>query len=390
VTRHRLRRIAALATAATVPWFAVGGPAAGARTMAVDTPFGDVVALPSAVDTCVGAAPTRAATVSWPLRRIAPETIWPLTRGSGVVVAVLDTGVSAAAPALAGAVLPGRDVVTQASADSDCAGRGTALAGIIAARPVTGSPFAGVAPGADILPVRVTNDRFQFNAQTLADGISAAVAGGARVILVGTGVATDSPALRAAVQSAEQAGVVVVAPVNPAKPSNGRTSVPWYPAAYADVIGVGDLSADGTPSTALAGCDLLAPGSGSISIAPVGDGHYAVGGPPVAAAHVAGVAALIRAYHPSLPPSAVRERLLATAESLPATAPVLDAYAAVTAAAPTIATPTTGNGGVVLPVPTPSSSPKPGRALVFLAGILALLLVAVLAVGAARATRAPK
>jgi membrane-anchored mycosin MYCP len=304
-------------------------------------------------------------------------------------VAVLDTGVSAAAPPLAGAVRPGQDVVVTGSADSDCAGRGTALAGIVAARPVTGSPFAGLAPEATILPVRVTDRHNQFNARTLADGIAVAATAGAHVILVGTGVPVDTAELRAAVQAAVQRGAVVVAPVNPDGPSGGRPPATWYPAAYDEVIGVGAVGADGASLTAdsVAGCDLLAPGSNSISIAPVGDGHYAVGGTPVAAAHVAGVAALVRAYYPALPPAAVRERLLATAEALPGRPPVLDAYAAVTATAPTRAVPATGEGGAVIAVPTPSASPKPGRAAAFLAGALTVLFIAVLAAGAARAGR---
>lgn len=385
MTRRGARRVAALATLATVPWLVVGGPGVAA---ALDTPAGEVVALPAAADSCVGAAPTRAGGVPWALRRIAPELIWPLTRGSNVVVAVVDTGVSAAAPPLAGAVLPGRDVVLMGRADSDCAGRGTALAGIVAARPVTGSPFAGLAPEAEILPVRITDNRGQLNAQTLADGISAAAAGGADVILVGTGIPIDTGELRAAVQNAVQAGALIVAPVNPQGPSGGRPPAAWYPAAYPDVVGVGDLGTDGTlPELPIPGCDLLAPGSGSISIAPVGDGHYAVGGTPVAAAHVAGVAALIRAYDPALPPSAVRQRLLATAESLPRSAPALDAYAAVTAAAPSIAVGATGDGGAMILVPTPVASPKPGRAAAFLAGGVALLLITTLTVGAVRAIR---
>lgn len=389
MTRRRVRRIAALATVATAPWFTVGGPGIAA---ALDTPVGEVITLPPAGEACVGAAPTRAAGAPWALRRLAPQHIWPLTRGSGVVVAILDTGVSAAAPSLAGAVWPGRDVVATGTADSDCAGRGTALAGIVAARPVSGSPFVGLAPDAEILPIRITDSRGQLNAQTLADGISAAVAGGARVILVGAGLPADTDELRAAVQAAVQAGAVIVAPVNSQGPANGRPPAVWYPAAYPDVIGVGDADIDGLSLVTLPmpGCDLLAPGSGSISIAPVGDGHYAVGGSPVAAAHVAGVAALIRAYYPALPPSAVRERLLATAESLPGRPPVLDAYAAVSATGPTVAVTATGDGGWAIVVPTPDASPKPGRAATFVATVVALLLVTVLAVGAGRASQRRK
>lgn len=74
---------------------------------------------------------------SWAQRRMAASRAWSLAEGA-VRVAVVGTGVSAQAPALAGAVLRGTDLANGAG-DSDCSGHGTFLAGLLAARPVEGA-----------------------------------------------------------------------------------------------------------------------------------------------------------------------------------------------------------------------------------------------------------
>ncbi|UVS79704.1 S8 family serine peptidase [Actinokineospora sp. UTMC 2448] len=87
----------------------------------------------SALTDCAPAAHDPAPHRSWAQDRLSPERAWPLTTGGGVV-AVISTGVSATAPALAGAVLPGTDLAG-GRGDQDCSGHGTFLAGLVAARP---------------------------------------------------------------------------------------------------------------------------------------------------------------------------------------------------------------------------------------------------------------
>jgi subtilisin family serine protease len=81
----------------------------------------------------------------WPLRRLRPELVWPLTTGKRIIVAVIDSGVSPAHPALAGQVLPGIDLVDP-TGDGTCdeAGHGTLIAGIIAGLPTPSSGFRGL------------------------------------------------------------------------------------------------------------------------------------------------------------------------------------------------------------------------------------------------------
>src|SRR5689334_6196233 len=119
----------------------------------------------------------------WAQQRLDYERVWPLTRGSGVTVAVVDTGVQGSHPQLRGGVLPGIDVVNGGTAETDCVGHGTLVAGLLAARPADGTGFAGVAPAATVLPVRVTNSQ-QGSAGPLATGIRRAVDAHAQVINV--------------------------------------------------------------------------------------------------------------------------------------------------------------------------------------------------------------
>jgi type VII secretion-associated serine protease mycosin len=292
---------------------------------------------------CAAPAKTVVRAEPWAQRAMAPERAWVLTRGGGLVVGVVDTGVSAAAPALAGAVLPGRDVTTNRAANTDCRGHGTFLAGLLAARPVAGSGLAGIAPGARILPIRVARDEQQVDPGRLAAGIRAAVDGGARVVAVGVATATAPAALRSAIRHAADHDALVIASTDPPgmTSSGGRS----YPAALPDVLAVASIRSDGrlvstAPGSAAAPA-LAAPGAGLVSVAPQGNGNVVASGSGVAVAFVAGAAALVRDYRPSLTAAQVTHRLEATADHPTGQLPdpalgygMVDPVAAVTTALP--------------------------------------------------------
>ncbi|MEU1755145.1 S8 family serine peptidase [Micromonospora matsumotoense] len=382
------RRRAAVVGMLAIIGVLVAGPARAAGA-------GEPPPLPTTAGRCVGPSPVTAREAPWAQRLLAPQAIWPLTRGAGVVVAIVDTGVSAAAPALAGAVRPGVDV-TGGRADSDCAGRGTALAGIVAARPTSGVGPTGLAPDAEILPVRITDPHRRISPARLATGIRLATAARADVILVATGVTTTTPDLAAAVQAAVDRDILVVAAVNDRGGENGGDPPVSYPAGFPTALAVNAVGVDGEsgPVAADAGTDLAAPGAG-LGIAPRGAGHYTVGGAAVAAAHVAGVAALVRAYRPELSQAEVRARLERTAVPGPGGGRdpgvgggTLDAYAAVAALAPRQAGPRVpiAVGSVVVP-----TAPGPSRAA-RVAGLTALgaLVTTLLVAAALRTRRAPR
>jgi membrane-anchored mycosin MYCP len=353
--------------------------------------------LPAAGNRCVGASPVRFAGVPWPVARMAPQLSWPLSRGAGVTVAVVDSGVSGSAPALAGAVQPGVNVVSRGAGNSDCQGRGTALAEIVAARPTTGTGVVGMAPAASVLPIRITDANGQVPPTALASAISAATSMGPSVILVGTG-GPDSAALQAAVSAAVARDIVVVAAVNDrAATMSGQQPDVWYPAAYQDVIAVAGVNVDGTPSQDSppgANVDLLAPDVNAVTGGPVGDGHYTVGGSAVAAAYVAGAVALLRSYRPALNYTQVRERLELTAEhpsgaarTATAGAGTIDPYAALSAVDPAQAAQLSSPPPqrVVLPAP-PAPDSVIARARL-LGGVIVVFTIAVLGAIATIGTR---
>ncbi len=258
------------------------------------------------------------------------DRLAPLATGAGVRVAVLDSGVDDAHPQLRGAVAAGRDLLHgNADARQDCVGHGTAVAGIIAARPVPDVPFRGLAPGATIVPVRVT-EKEEIGGEGVGDDAGPAefaeaigwaadpARGRARVINLSVVMTADDPRVRRAVADALDAGVVVVA----AAGNNGaadRGNPTPYPAAYPGVIGVGAVTAGGVRAPFSQHgeyVDLVAAGSGVTVPAP-GGGHTAGEGTSYAAPYVAATAALLLERFPDLTPGQVWQRLVATADPAP-------------------------------------------------------------------------
>src|SRR5947207_3073566 len=133
-------------------------------------------AAPARADaTCAPATPAPApAAAPWAQTRFDLRRLTTIADGHGITVAVVDSGVDASHPQLAGAVLRGEDLLSPGgTAQRDCIGHGTAVASIIAAAPATGAGFAGLAPRVRILPFRVT-EREIVNGQAQGQQGSAA------------------------------------------------------------------------------------------------------------------------------------------------------------------------------------------------------------------------
>ncbi|HZN70534.1 MAG TPA: type VII secretion-associated serine protease mycosin [Micromonosporaceae bacterium] len=261
----------------------------------------------------------------WPLRRLRPDLVWPLTTGEGIVVAVIDSGTSHNHPALKGQVLAGADFLEPGGiGDCDEAGHGTIIAGIIAGLKTGDSGFHGVAPGAKILPIRVLRDDKRETTGDapirIANAIRTATDRGADVINLSLTTA-PTPALESAVEYAVSHNVVVVAAAGnlTAAPQPGTKPAPMYPAAYPGVIGVAgvDENGDHVPSSVFGDwVDIAAPGLAIAGPAPRGGGYatYDAGGTSFAAAYVSGTVALLRAFRSDLTAAAVARRILATAD----------------------------------------------------------------------------
>jgi hypothetical protein len=235
---------------------------------------------------------------------------WEQTTGAGTTIAVVDTGVSAH-PDLAGALLPGVDLVDGGAPD-DPNGHGTALAGAAAARADDGLGTAGAAPDATIMPVRVLGADGSGDDATIAEGVTWAAGNGADVVLLTVAGTEPAPVIEAAIAAAVTAGVTVVIAAG-----DGGSQDALYPAAYSSLAGaitVGSTDADGVASRFSSWGEhqtVTAPGEGILGAAIAG-GEKPFDGTSMSAALVAGVAALTVADGTS-EPAAVEAAVVAGA-----------------------------------------------------------------------------
>jgi len=229
---------------------------------------------------------------------------WASTRGStGVVIAVVDTGVWPAHPDLAGSVLPGYDAVNNDADANDDHGHGTAVAGVIAARTNNGEGIAGVCWVCRILPVKALGSDGYGTTNAVAAGIVWAADRGADVINLSLGAPSTTEALTSAVRYANAKGALVVAAAG-----NAGLSSPFYPAAEVGVLGVAATDDDDrTYSWSNHGGWVPVAAPGCLPVTAVGGGYGAECGTSIAAPVVAGLAALVLARNPALPPTAVAE-----------------------------------------------------------------------------------
>lgn len=348
------------------------------------------------------------------LDRLGARTAWSLATGRGVVVAVVDSGVSAANVHFPkGSVLPGRSFVG-GPATTDESGHGTAIAGIIAARDIgEGSGVVGIAPAATILPVKITGgegggDEEQQRSANLADGITWAVGAGADVINLSLSTTANRPDVRAAVAGAVRAGVVVVASAgNREQASDARDGV-RYPAGHDGVIGVAATDgADVVSENSVRGphVDLAAPGDDVVSTYRAwGDCVFSQDqqSSSYATAYVAGAAALLREELPQASAAVIAHRLEVTASRGSRTVRndaagwgVVQPYEAMTAVLDDTVAGPVAPGGVARPTPPPAVTavdltPAPDPRAPDRNAVLWLFLglgTAVLALGMARMLR---
>ena len=261
----------------------------------------------------------------WVLDAVDAPAAWPVTQGSGVLVAVIDSGVRPDVSDLTGSVTSGPDLsgVGTPASDAHWGMHGTWMASLIAGHghgPGGSDGISGVAPQAKILSIRVLPDKKdpgyrQYKHESssrgqhaLAQAIRYAVAHHANVISMSLGYGASSRAVRAALQDATRHGVVVVASSGNSGTSadgDGKAQAPYmFPADYPGVLGVAAVDRSGGPapfssdnlSVQIAAPGVKVPAQGS-------DGQYwLVSGTSPACALTAGVAALIKSVYPHLAP----------------------------------------------------------------------------------------
>ncbi|GGT50293.1 type VII secretion-associated serine protease mycosin [Streptomyces purpureus] len=269
----------------------------------------------------------------WPLQRVLLDELWQDTKGAGIRVAVIDTGVDDINPQLKKAVdaksgadflKPLKDASDDANAKRgktdgtvDEVGHGTKVAGIIAARPRKGTGFVGLAPEATIIPIRQNDEKNSGKSDTMAKAIDHALAKKARVINISqdtTQPLTQNSDLGKAVARALAADVVVVASAgNDGMDGKLKNT---YPAAFPGVLAV--ASSDRNNERAVFSqsgtfVGVAAPGVDVVSTVP-GNGQCVDNGTSFSAPYVAGVAALLRAKYPKWKAHEVVAQIEQTAE----------------------------------------------------------------------------
>jgi membrane-anchored mycosin MYCP len=198
------------------------------------------------------------------------------------------------------------------------------VASIIAATRQSGVGFVGLAPGAKILPVRVSEREVEdgrgkgasVSPQIFAQAIRRAVDDGADVVNLSVTLYTPEPAVEEAIEYARSKDVVLVAAAGNQHQDSGRPDPVPYPAAYPGVIGVGAIDDKGgrvEASQVGPYVDIVAPG-GAVVAATRGQGHALWTGTSFATPMVSATAALIRSAEPGLSADEVAQRLLATAD----------------------------------------------------------------------------
>jgi subtilisin family serine protease len=240
--------------------------------------------------------------------------------GTGVTVAIVDTGIDLSHPDFAGMISPDAfNTITSTTDVSETAngvddngdgtvdsmyGHGTHVAGII----------HRVAPGATLLPIKALDDEGVGDVYSVMSAIVYATDHGANVINLSLSSSTDSESLEVGVKYAQDHGVVVVAATG-----NSNTDTPkQYPAATAGVIGVASTGPDDTKSPfSDYGTDvsISAPGTDIESALP-GGAYGVASGTSMSAPFVAGAIALLIQEQPSLSSEAIRATVLQTATSI--------------------------------------------------------------------------
>ncbi len=272
--------------------------------------------------------------LGWYHKEIYTEKAWEYTRGEGVTIAIIDTGIAINHPTFTGRIsaLSYNSHTDQVGVEyvADDFGHGTHVSGIAASAStdVDGVIVSGVAPSAEILMVKANIPEAPgfFEGSSIIRGINYAVEKGVDVINMSLGrVYFDGPdpLEQTAVANAVNAGVTIVAAVG-----NERLGHAGYPAAYEEVIAVSATSPGNQFDLGYSNygpeIDVAAPGTNIYSASAIGTfldnefgdgkGYMTISGTSMASPNVAGVATLIKAQNPEYTPAQVRSALLESAQ----------------------------------------------------------------------------
>jgi thermitase len=246
----------------------------------------------------------------WHLRTIGAPSAWDVSTGSGITVAILDSGVDATHPDLVSQMVPGWNFYDNNSNTSDVYGHGTKVAGVVAALGNNSMGVAGVAFNARLMPIRVTDTSGYASISALANGLTYAADHGARVANMSFAVQSYSTVIAAAQYFMNKGGVVMNSAGN-----SGVLDSTAPSDALVSVSATGSTDVRASWSTYGPYVDVAAPGVG-IWTTTSGGGYGSVSGTSFSSPLTAGVAALMMSANPHLAPSQIVSMLKSSADDL--------------------------------------------------------------------------
>ncbi len=234
-------------------------------------------------------------TIDWGVDLLGIPNFWRQTRGKGIKIAILDTGIAHCHPDLRDAIMDVEDFTNSLSGVSDENGHGTHCAGIIAARD-NSSGVIGVAPESKLLVGKVLQDNGSGSEDMIADGIYWAIEKEADIISMSLGSAFPSKKIHNAIIAAIAKKKFVICAAGNNVPNLDSID---YPGAFQETIAVGSIDRRKKISRFSSRgdmVDIVAPGDEILSTYPP-RGLAKLSGTSMAAPFVAGIAALILSKH---------------------------------------------------------------------------------------------
>ena len=244
----------------------------------------------------------------WHLWHVGAAAAWDATQGSGITIAILDTGVEGTHPDLSSRMVPGWNFYDNTADTSDVVGHGTAVAGTAAASTDNSAGVASMAGQAKLMPIRISDATGYAYFSTMANGLVWAADHGARIANISFAGAAGSTSVQSAAQyMKDKGGLVIVSAGNNGVEETIAPSTALIPVAATDGS---DMRASWSSYGSFVA--LSAPGTG-IYTTSRGAGYGSWSGTSFSSPLTAGVVALMMASNPSLSGAQVESLLFGSA-----------------------------------------------------------------------------
>lgn len=253
----------------------------------------------------------------WNLEYINAAAVWQGGySGSGVRVAVIDSGINALHEDLAGvSILSGVNVLEESAPVSDTLGHGTFVSGVIAAKRGNALGISGITDGVTLVPIKCFSDSKETSVSYIIKGIYAAVDDfDCAVINLSLGLDKDMISFRECIEHANSKGAIIVS----AAGNSGGTEK-LYPAAYDSVVGVGSISREGKVSSFSnhnSSVCVVAPGEKIISLGKDSVGYSEGSGTSYSVPHISAMAVVAKSIWPDITAAEFIEALKLCADDL--------------------------------------------------------------------------